>query len=133
MAASATAGALLGFGLRLGAPALPFNAVASILLGAAAQHGRGFSAVPTLVGVLLHIAAMLGAGLAYARLLDRVSGHPVAWATVVAAGALALILLIARLFGVGLGVLLPVGSLVLLCAILALALAIGMRLALPQV
>jgi hypothetical protein len=133
VAASATAGALLGFGFRLGAPAQPFNAIGAILLGAAAQQVRGFAPGPTIVGVVLHIATLFGAGIVYASLLDRASGHPVAWAGAMGAGGLAVILVVARLFGVGLGVLLPLGSLVVLCVVLALALVIGMRLALPQV
>ena len=133
VAASATSGALLGFGIRLGAPAWAFNAVGAILLGPGAQEATGFLPGATLLGLGLHVVAMLGVGLLYAAIVSRSAGHSVAWAGIVSAGVLAGTLAVARLFGVGLGALLPAASVVAFCILLALSLAVGMRLALSKV
>lgn len=132
VAASATAGALLGFGIHLGAPARPFNAIAGILLGAAATRLSGF-APATIVGILVHAAAIVAAGLLYGTLVARSSGHPVRWALVVSAGGVAVTEILARPFGVGPAVVLPVGNVLAVGVVLAVALVMGMRLALSRV
>ena len=124
---------MLGFGLRLGAPARPFNAIAALLLGANAQALHGFAAAATPLGILLHIVVTIGLGIAYVALFARSGRHPVLWAAGVAAAALGAMLLVARLFGVGLAALLPTGNLIALTVVLALALATGMRFALSRV
>lgn len=133
LAASATAGALLGFGLRLGAPARPFNAIAALLLGVNAQALHGFAAAATPLGILLHVVVTIGLGIAYVALFARSGRHPVLWAAAVAATALGAMMLVARLFGVGLAALLPTSNLIALAVVLALALATGMRFALLRV
>ena len=129
LAASATAGALVGFGLRLGAPAHPFNAIAALVLGSSAQALHTFAPGATPLGILLHVVVMTGCGLVYSALFGRSGRHPVAWAVAVAAAALVATILIARLFGVGLAALLPTGTLIAFAVVLAIALAVGMRLA----
>ena len=133
LAASATAGALVGYGLRLGSPARPFNAIAAMLLGPSAQAAQSFTPAATTLGVVLHVAAMIGWGLVYVALFARSGRHPVGWAIAVAAAALVATLLITRFFGVGLAALLPTGNLIALAVVLATALPLGMRLALSRV
>ena len=132
IAASATAGSLLGFGIHLGAPARLFNAVAAIVLGPSVQRESAFSAAATLTGVLLHVAAMIALGALYAVLVWRSRGYSFAWSGVMAAATLAVSVLLARLFGVGPAAVLSLGRLIALCVVLALALPIGMRLALSR-
>ncbi|HKO16946.1 MAG TPA: hypothetical protein VJU87_11955 [Gemmatimonadaceae bacterium] len=130
LAASSTAGALLAFGLRLGTPARPFNAIGALLLGGDAMQVFGFAAGPTLVGVLLHLVAVVACGVLYAALVGR-KGHSVAWAIVLAILALAASWAIGHSLGVGLAPLLPLGNLIVLGVVLALSLPIGMRFAFP--
>ena len=132
IAASATAGSLLGFGIHVGAPARLFNAVAGIVLGQGVQGESAFSAGPTLIGVLLHVTGMIVLGVLYAVLVWRWRGYTLAWSGVMAAVALAVFLVLARLFGVGPAAVLPIGKLIVLGVVLALALPIGMRLALSR-
>lgn len=129
LAASSTAGALVAFGIHLGTPARPFNAIGALLLGPGAAQIYGFSAGPTIAGVLLEIAATIACGLLHARLVARRGGHLALWSIAIAAGALCTSWILAR-FGVGLAALLPVGNLVVLAVVLALSLAIGIRFAL---
>lgn len=119
--------------MRLGAPAHPFNAIAATLLGSSAQATSGFAPAVTPLGILLHVAVMIGVGLVYAALVDRSRRHPVIWALVVAAAAFVATWLLARLFGVGLAVLFSPVSLIAIAVVLAVALTLGMRLALPRV
>ena len=129
VAASATAGALVGFGIRLGTPALAFNATSAIVLGqrALALHGAG--GLPTAVGGLVHVAAMLACGLAYVSLVTLTRGHAISWAVFVSAAATAMSWFVARQFGVGPAAVLPLGNLLMLGVVLVGALMVGMRLA----
>ncbi len=129
VAASATAGALIGFGLRFGTPARPFNAISSIVLGARAQGEWAFALVPTVVGVILHIAFSLACGVIYAELVDRLRRDYVA-ALIVAIAAFFVSTLLATLVGIGLATLLPIGERLALAAVLGLSLPLGMRFAL---
>jgi hypothetical protein len=132
IAASATAGTLLGFGIHLGTPARPFNAIAALALGPGAQAVYGFSPLPTLLGILLHVAAMIAWGVVYELLVARTRGYLTA-SLVVAVAALTALLLPSRLFGVGPAALLSIGNLVALSVVLAVALPLGMRLAPSEV
>ena len=85
VAASATSGALVGFGIRLGTLARVFNAIASIVLGPEAFAVYGYAASPTLVGVLLHVCAMIVCGLVYVLLVTISGGRDIAWALVLSA------------------------------------------------
>ena len=67
LAACATGGALLGFGIRQGIPSRPFNATARLLLGARADGVWGFVPAVTLTGVALHVTVMVVWGVVYAR------------------------------------------------------------------
>ena len=130
LAASATLGALIGFGIRLGAPARVFNAIGAIVVGRSALAYTGFAPAVTLIGVVVHVLAMLACGAVYARLVEWTRGSTIAWAFGVSTAACTLTWLFARWFGVGPAVLLPFGNMIVLTVLLALALPIGMRFAL---
>lgn len=131
MAASATAGALLRLGIRDGTPARPFNAIASVILGASAAQTWGFAGV-TLVGVAAHASVMIAWALVAEWLVER--GVATRWvaAGVVALAWLALSTAIGRIAGNGLSAVVDLGDRVTIALVLAITLAIGMRLAFPD-
>ena len=133
LAASATSGALVGFGLRLGIPSRPFNAIARLLLGSRAEGVWGFTPTVTLTGVALHVTTMLVWGVVYVRFADARRGIA-RGAIAVGVAAMALLvelLVVERLLHAGVsGVLSPM-QVVVVHAVLAVALAVGMRFAFP--
>jgi hypothetical protein len=131
LAAAATAGALLGFGLRAGTPARPFNAVAGVVLGDRAAGIWGFDSVVTVTGVLVQVAVALGWGLLFARLTRGMRGMRLAAAAVVVSVvALAVDAFLAgRVIGVDVSDALAPAQIVLVHFVLGAALAVGMRLA----
>lgn len=128
VAASATAGALLRVGIRDGTPARPFNAIASVLVGARAAQTWGFAGV-TLVGVVAHVVAIVGWALFSEWLVER--GVATRWvaAGVVAVAWLAFSSAVARIAGNGLSAVVDLGDRVTIALVLAVALALGMPLA----
>jgi hypothetical protein len=72
---------------------------------------------------------MIACGLVYVLLVTISRGRGIAWALVLSAATVAMAWFLARRFGVGPAVLLPIGNLLVLGAVLAAALIIGMRLA----
>lgn len=128
VAASATGGVLVALGLRFGTPARPFNALAAYLLGPAAQAAWSPSPI-TAIGIVVHLVTMSACGIVYVALVQH-SGGAIAWALLVAAVVFALSWLVGALFGLGLTTLLAPGDRVILAVVLAVALPLGMRLAL---
>ena len=133
LGAAATAGALLGFGLRDGTPARPFNALAGVILGDRAGGIWGFDLVVTVTGVLVQVAVALGWGLLFARLTRGMRGMRLAAAAIVASVvALAVDTLLAgRVLGVDVSGALAPAQIVAVHFVLGAALAVGMRLATP--
>jgi hypothetical protein len=131
LAAAATAGALLGFGIQQGTPARPFNAIASLLLGDRADGIWGFHLVVTVVGVLTQVALNLGWGLLFARLVGGMHGlRLAASALLVAAVAMAVHVILATLIlGANVSDVLAPAQVIALHVVLGIALAMGMRLA----
>ncbi len=130
IAASATAGALVSMGRRAGNAALPFAAIGDLVTG------REVGAVDlttgvVVAGVMLHLVMLTVWGIVFALLVDYWRGHVLRAATLVSVLAFALSWLVARAFGRGLATLLPVGDRIILALLFALALMVGMRLALP--
>lgn len=128
VAASATAGALLRIGIRDGTPARPFNAIASVVAGSSAAATWGFAGV-TLVGVAAHVVATVAWALLAEWLVER--GVATRW---VAAGVVAVVWLafstaIGRIAGNGLSAVVDPGDRVTIALVLAVTLALGMRLA----
>jgi hypothetical protein len=131
LAAAATAGALLGFGLRQGTPARPFNALAGLVLGDRAGGIWGFHSVVTVTGLVVHVTVTLGWGLLFARLARGMRGLRLAAAAFVAgAAALAVdAILVGWILGVDVSDALAPAQVVALHLVLGVALAVGMRLA----
>lgn len=103
VAAAAVTGAMLGFGLRGGIPARPFNAAAALLIGNRARGVWGFVAGVSLLGELVVIASCVIAGALCAMLLQLAPGdararHPrlLAFCLALAAAAITLFILVAR-------------------------------------
>ena len=131
VAASATAGTLLGFGIQQGTPARPFNAVAGAVLGDRASGIWGFHSAVTVTGLVVHVVVTLGWGLLFARLARGMRGLRLAAAALVtAAAALAVDAFLAgRVFGVDVSDALAPAQVVALHLVLGVSLAVGMRLA----
>lgn len=135
IASAATAGTLTGFGIRLGTPARPFNAVARLLLGDRAEGIWGFDSTVTLTGVLLHLLVVTGWGILFTALASHWRG---VWllvaALVIAAAAFGVdVLLFSRGIGAGIGDVLSPGERIALHLVLGVALWLGIRLALAWV
>jgi hypothetical protein len=131
LAAAATAGALLGFGVQQGTPARPFNAIASLLLGDRAGSIWGFHLVVTVVGMLIQVGLSLGWGLLFARLVGGMRGFRLAGsALLVATVAMTVhVILATRVLGAHLSGVLAPAQVIALHLVLGIALAVGMRLA----
>lgn len=130
IAGAATAGALIGFGVRFGTPLRPFNTVAAAVLGQLAFGAAEPPVFVTIVGIVLHFAIALAWGVAYVYAVGRSHGYRWQWAVAAGVAAFLLTSLFARALGVGLGTLLPLGDRIVLSLVLALALPVGMRFAL---
>jgi len=128
VAASATAGALVAMGRRLGSAGLAFSAIASVVTGA--QFVR-VSLVSVVVGAMLHVFISIAWGIAFALLTERWRGRSVLAALAVAVVAFVISSLLARVAGRGLAVILPIGDRLILYVVFAVALILGMRFAFP--
>lgn len=133
IAAASLIGLLLGIGRRAGTAYRPLNATAHMLLGTRADDVWGFNSVVTVVGVLVVLALSAVAGVVVARLAPsfRTLRAFVAAAGVALVGYLLHLHVAARSPG-GLSALLSVGELRALYVTLAIALALGMRLAFSE-
>jgi hypothetical protein len=102
VAAAAVTGAMVGFGLRGGITARPFNAAAALVLGNRAEGVWGFVAGVSLTGEVVILASCMLAGSICGALLrlagNREATHPRlrAFTLALAAGVVALVVLVAR-------------------------------------
>jgi uncharacterized membrane protein SirB2 len=126
VAASATTGALVAMGHRLGSAAAPFAAI-----GAALVRRTPTVSDTTLIviGVVLHVTMVLVWSAVFVWLVRDARWRNVAAAITVALGAFLLSGVIASLSGAGAATLLPLGDRVVLAVVLAAALVLGMRFA----
>ena len=131
LAAAATAGALLGFGIEQGTPARAFNAIASLFLGDRADRIWGFHPVVTVLGVIVHVAMTFGWGVLFARVAGEMRGLRLAGAALgIAATALGVdVLLATRILGAHASDVLAPAQMIALHLVLGVALGVGMRLA----
>jgi hypothetical protein len=81
------------------------------------------------VGILLHVAATLACGLAYAALAGDSEDHPIAWSIVIGAAVSALAVLAVRTVAGSIALVLTPGNLIAIGAVIAITLPIGMRFA----
>lgn len=103
IASAAVTGALLGFGLRAGMAARPFNAAAVLVLGDRARGVWGFVSGVSVAGEIVVIASCVLAGALCGALVQLAPGasrarHPrlLAFSVSLAAAVAALLLLVAR-------------------------------------
>ena len=75
VAAAATAGVLLGFGIARGAAMRPINSVAHILIGSRAYYMVGLDWFVTPLALLTHVLVSCAAGLVFVVLAARVQGR----------------------------------------------------------
>jgi hypothetical protein len=103
VASAAVTGAMLGFGLRGGMAARPFNAAAVLLMGSRAHGVWGYVAGVSLAGEVVVIASCVIAGALCGLMMQLAPGavrarHPriFAFSIALAAAVLTLLMLIAR-------------------------------------
>jgi hypothetical protein len=129
LAATATSGALVAIGSRAATVSRPFNSIAGHLLGVPKSDAYGFVPSITLTGIALHLFLVVLAGIAVTFVARR-GIAPAAAASFALAALSALVSVgIARRGGSSLARILPMGDLVLFYVTLAVALAVGIRLA----
>ena len=131
IAAAATAGALVAFGLRMGTPARPFNAIAQIAFGTGAEGVWGFDAPVTLTGIVIHVAATLLWGVVFALVASGWRGVRL-WLGAALFAAIVYLLDFVLLPGrvrPAFGDMMAPGQRAFLYVTLAVALVVGMRLA----
>jgi hypothetical protein len=130
LSVAATAGALLGFGVRAGSPASLFSAAGDRLRGLPpfVAPDRGFR-VSAGLGVLHHVALVVVWSIAFALLVRRVRGRMVVIAAATFA-ALAIVIdaLLPPVLRFAAGAMTPAQR-VVYCVVLGVALGTGMRLA----
>jgi hypothetical protein len=129
IAAAATAGVLLGLGRARGAAFGLLNDAAHILVGDRARVVDGAHATITTVAMLVHVVSLLMWGVLFALLGATLRGWRLALAAVLFAASILAIdtLLLPSSLRPGFETAMTATELVLLYAIMALALALGVR------
>jgi hypothetical protein len=129
LGATATSGALIAIGSRAATVARPFNAIAGHVLGVQRSDAFGFVAQVTVMGVLVHVILLTLGGVIVAFVARR--RYAPGWLAATALATLSALISvgIARRGGSSLARVLPVGDLVLFYMVVALSLALGIRLA----
>ena len=74
IAASATAGVLVGFAIGRGMPARPFNIAGTVALGARAEDVWNFHPLVTASGVIVHLLWALALGVLFALIAGELRG-----------------------------------------------------------
>lgn len=131
LAAAATAGAVLGFGLRAGTPVRGFNAIASLALSDRAEGVWGWDSTVTPAGIMMLVAMMMGWGVLFSLLAIRMRG----WRLAALAAAMGLAVwlvttaIVLRRAAPEVVEVLGTGQVAGLHVVLAVALGVGMRFA----
>jgi len=123
--AGATAGMLIGYGIRLGHPTRVFEAIGGVAGAIMTSTPRAAA----LAGFAVHVALMLACGVLYAALIGKSGDNRFAWAIAIGAAAAAIAFIVARTFGGSIALVLTPGNLVSLGVVIAITLPIGMRFA----
>lgn len=121
LAAAATAGALVGFGLVRGSPLQPVNTIAHVLLGSRAFYLREAHPLVTPVGILVHTLSMILWGMVFSVAAGRRRGASLWMGAVlfaVAVAAIDFLVLPARL-SPGFETVLTRGEIIVVYALLA--------------
>jgi hypothetical protein len=129
LGATATSGALIAIGSRAATVARPFNAIAGHIIGVQRSDALGFVPRITITGVALHVVFLTVAGIVVAIVVRRRVAP--AWLASLALATLSALASvgIARRGGSSLARVLPVGDLILFYIVVAVSLAVGIRLA----
>ncbi|HJR64424.1 MAG TPA: hypothetical protein VJ803_12035 [Gemmatimonadaceae bacterium] len=129
LAASATAGTLVGFGIIRGAPVYLLNTMAHALLGARALATRAFDLPVTVTGLALHVVTLILYGVIFITLCGRLRGWRLVLAAVAFAAVVALfdLVLLPPVLRPGFETVLGTGELVAIFVELATALVLGAR------
>ena len=118
---------LWGYGVRLGTPARVFQTIGAILLRSTVTGSSAPRYV--VIGLLVHVAAMLSFGVVYAALIGDKGEHRAAWAVAIAAAAIAAVFVSARTFAGSITLVLTPENLIAIGVVIAITLPIGMRFA----
>lgn len=121
--AAATSGMLLGYGLRAGGAARAFSAIGSLI---SMSRNPLWTA---LLGIGVHVLAILACGVLYASLVQRRGENDFAWAIAIGGGVAAILFVVARAGGGSIALVLTPANLVAIGVIIAITLPIGMRFA----
>jgi hypothetical protein len=126
---AATLGVLVGFGRSRGAVLQPLNAIAHVFFGTRALLMQGFDWMVTPSALLLHLVALATWGVVFALLAGRLRGLRLVAAAIAYALLLWLVnrLILPSVLSVGLAQLLSPWEIGVFYLVLALALALGVR------
>lgn len=129
LGATATSGALIAIGARAATVARPFNAIAGHVLGIRESDAFGFVPRITITGIALHVVLVTLGGVIVAFFTRRRLAPP--WLVSAALATLSALVSIgiARRGGSSLARVLPLGDVILFYIVVALSLAVGIRLA----
>ena len=126
IAASASTGALIAAGHRVGSAMLPFAGIGAVAYG---RVPTGASRPLVAAGVVVHLATTLLWSAAFIGLVDRTRIRPRSAAAIIGTGQLGLSWLVASSSGKGMATLLPLGDRLVVAAVLVGAMVAGMRFA----
>jgi hypothetical protein len=129
LAASATAGTLVGFGIIRGTPAYLLNTVAHTLLGTRALTTRAFDLPVTVTGLVLHALTLILYGVIFITLFASLRGWRLVLAAALFAAAVGFfdVVLLPPVLRPGFETVLGTGELVAIFIELAAALVLGAR------
>jgi hypothetical protein len=127
LAAAATAGALVGFGIARNAPVQPLNAIAHVVVGSRAFYVQTAHALVTSVGVIVHLVAMTLSGVAFAWAFGRWRGARLWIAAIAFAAFVALVdfIILPDRFSPGFESVLTHGEVAVVYTLMALATALA--------
>jgi hypothetical protein len=132
---AATVGVLVGFGRSRGAALQPLNSIAHQFFGTRALLMQGFDWVITPAALLLHLAVLIVLGGIFSLFAARLRGVRLVGAAIAYVGVIWLVnrLMLPAIFSAGLGQLLSPWELGVFYLVMALALALGVRLGVGRV
>lgn len=129
---AATVGVLVGFGRSRGAALQPLNSIAHQFFGTRALLMQGFDWAITPVALLLHLAVLVALGVIFALLAVRLRGFRLVGAAIAYALVIWLVnrLMLPTVLSAGLAQTLSPWEMGVFYLVMALALALGVRLGL---
>jgi hypothetical protein len=126
VASSATTGALVAIGHRLGSAGVPFAAISAVIFHRTVSAG---AVGLVFTGLVLHAAGIFVWSASFVWLVERLRWRAPVAAALVGIAALILSWIVAWSVGGGLSTVLPLGDRIVYGLVLAAALVVGMRFA----